>query len=72
MDSSDFVTGFVIAMGLVALIFIVGLLIMFPTMWLWNWLMPELFHLPTITIWQAWGLNVLCSLLFKSNITTKK
>jgi hypothetical protein len=33
-------------------------------MWLWNWLMPDLFGLQQITIWQALGLSVLCSLLF--------
>jgi hypothetical protein len=71
MDVSDFTTGFVIVLGLILLGFVVGLLIMFPLMWLWNWLMPTLFHLPTITIWQAWGLSVLSSLLFKSSVTTK-
>jgi hypothetical protein len=72
MDNSDFLAGLLITLGLIALVFIVGFLIMFPIMLLWNWLMPTLFHLPTITIWQAWGLSVLCSFLFKSNITTKK
>lgn len=38
-----------------------------PVYYLWNWLMPELFHLPTVTFWQALGLTVLCWLLFKSN-----
>ena len=31
---------------------------------LWNWLLPPLFDLPTITFWQAWGLLVLSRLLF--------
>lgn len=38
-----------------------------PVYYLWNWLMPELFHLPTVTLWQALGLTLLCWLLFKSN-----
>jgi hypothetical protein len=33
-------------------------------MWLWNWLMPALFSLKTITYWQAWGLVVLGRILF--------
>jgi hypothetical protein len=33
-------------------------------MYLWNWLMPELFHLPTITFWQALGLFILSRFLF--------
>ena len=33
---------------------------------LWNWLMPAIFSLTTITFWQAWGLVVLTHILFKS------
>ena len=32
---------------------------------LWNWLMPAIFELPEITIFQAWGMMMLCSILFK-------
>ena len=31
---------------------------------LWNWLMPDLFGLKAIGYWQAWGLLVLCKILF--------
>ena len=34
-------------------------------MLLWNWLMPEIFGLKTLSYWQAWGLLILSSLLFK-------
>ena len=40
-----------------------SLLINFPVMWLWNWLMPTIFHLPSLTYWQMYGLTVLISLL---------
>lgn len=33
-------------------------------MLLWNWLGPALFHLPMITLVQAFGLFVLCRILF--------
>ena len=36
------------------------------TMWLWNWLMPALFKLPTIGFWQAVGILMLSHILFKS------
>lgn len=36
----------------------------FGTMYLWNWLMPELFHLPAITLAQTYGLLLLGRLLF--------
>jgi hypothetical protein len=35
----------------------------FITMWLWNTLMPLIFHLPVITFWQTVGLLVLSRLL---------
>lgn len=50
-----------------ALLLVLG----YPLMWLWNWLMPIVFNLPEITFWQAVGLNVLSTILFKST-TTKK
>ena len=34
-------------------------------MLLWNWLMPDIFGLKLITYWQAWGLLLLSSILFK-------
>jgi hypothetical protein len=42
-----------------------------PTWLLWNWLCPDLFHLPTITLIQAWGINFLAALLFKPHIPSK-
>jgi hypothetical protein len=44
----------------------------FPVKWLWNWLMPDLFHLARITALQAWGLLTLCGLLFKSSSASSK
>jgi len=31
---------------------------------LWNWLLPSLFEVRTITFWQALGILVLCRILF--------
>lgn len=44
-----------------------GLLFLFgyAVMLLWNWLMPDIFGLKRVSYWQAWGLLVLCSILFK-------
>jgi len=36
----------------------------FALMLLWNWLMPVIFGLTTITIWQALGLLILSKILF--------
>ena len=32
-------------------------------LWLWNWLMPDIFGLPALSFWQAVGLLVLCKVL---------
>ena len=60
--------GAVIAMtiGGVILAMVMALLFGLIVMWLWNWLMPTIFGLTTITFWQAWGLVVLSHILFKS------
>jgi len=67
---------FVAAIGLflsfIGLIIVIGLFLAIPTMLLWDWLMPEIFGLTTITIWQAWGLNILSGIFFKSKSKTKE
>ena len=45
-----------------ALAFLFGFIVLY----LWNWLMPEIFGLPTISYIQAWGLVLLSHILFKS------
>lgn len=45
----------------------IGLLLGFPTMLLWNAVIPGIFSLPTIDFFQALALNLLCSILFKSS-----
>ena len=55
-----------------AIIGITGLILGFPIMWLWNWLMPMLFGIPTITFWQALGLYLLFSVLFKNSTSSSK
>lgn len=38
------------------------------TMLLWNALMPQIFHLPVITYWQAIGLLILARLFFGGSL----
>jgi hypothetical protein len=58
--------------GILGIICTVLLILGYPLMWLWNWLMPTMFGLPEITFWQAVGLNLLSTILFKSTTTTTK
>lgn len=57
-----------------AVAFLIGLslLMAVPTMLLWDWLMPELFGLKEVTLFQAWGLNFLCGMLFKNHTSSSK
>ena len=56
-------------LGLIAIIIV---LLGYPVMLLWNWLMPEIFGLSEITFWQAIVLNILCTILFRPSINIKK
>ena len=61
------------AILLVIGIFLLSAIIMaFPTMWLWNYVMPYVFGLTPITLFQAMALNFLSSILFKANVSVKK
>lgn len=55
------IAGMIIFGGL----FLTGLVILFGfiIMWLWNWLMPEIFGLTTLNYWQAIGLFILLKIL---------
>jgi hypothetical protein len=64
MKTEETVTRVLLAFGVIALL---GILLGLPLQLLWNWLMPTIFNLPTITFWQAMGLNIMASILFKDN-----
>lgn len=59
-----------IVLGLLMLVSL-AVIFAFPTMWLWNWLMPVIFKLTEINLWQALGINILSGLLFRSTNTVK-
>ncbi len=50
--------------GAFALFVLAFLLFGYVTMYLWNWLMPYLFHLPAIDFGMAIGLVILSKILF--------
>ncbi|MEQ8238431.1 MAG: hypothetical protein RIA69_04420 [Cyclobacteriaceae bacterium] len=53
-----------IKIGLLVCVAIAVLLYGF--MWLWNWLMPDVFGFSTINIWQTAGLLLMSRILFGS------
>lgn len=49
-----------------------SILLTYPVMWLWNWLMPAIFGLKTLTFWQTFGLTMLANMIFgKVNLNTR-
>jgi hypothetical protein len=62
---------FAFAVFLVVLV-VVSAVMSLPVMLLWDWLMPTIFGLTTITWVQAWGLMFLCGLLFRSSGCSSK
>ncbi len=55
---------------IIVLSVIVGLILAFPVMWLWNFVFGKVYHINVI---QAWALNILCGVLFgKTSEGTKK
>ena len=54
----------VVLLATLAAAFIEGLFVM----WLWNWLMPAIFGLGSITYWQGWGISFLCGMLFTRTV----
>ncbi len=58
----------------IGLSIIVGLIFAFPVMWLWNWIVPYATGgiMKPIDVWHAWGLTVLCSILFSKGSSVAK
>lgn len=51
---------------------VVGALMALPVMWLWNWLVPDIFGLQAIGFWQALGLSLLTKFLFGMSSSSSK
>ncbi|WP_299550324.1 hypothetical protein [Seonamhaeicola sp.] len=71
--------GEIAGMIIFGIIAITGLAILFGfiIMWLWNWLMPMIFGLTTLTFWEAVGVFILFKILlggcnFGSDSSSKK
>jgi len=70
-----FIAGLVVFLGIIALAFGISLLMVFPVMWLINYLFTPavlmfLFGIAKITFWKAFWLTFLTSILFKGSSTS--
>lgn len=58
--------------GVLIVIIAFSLLIAFPIKWLWNGVMPDMFGLPEITFWKAYGMYLLFHLLLRGVTINEK
>jgi hypothetical protein len=50
-----------VGFGILGVLLVIGFV--FGVQYLWNWLIPELFHGPVLSFWQAAGLFLLSKIL---------
>lgn len=65
IEGTMMVVGVILTVLLVA--FLLGMLMAWPVMWIWNYMMPELFGVPVITYWQAFWGSFMVKLIFPSH-----
>ena len=56
----------------IGIMLLIVVLLTVPLMLLWNWLVPTIFGLKTINIIEAFGMLVMCQILFTSKATSSK
>jgi hypothetical protein len=56
-------------LGIIVFGLILALILTYPMMLLWNWLMPYIFGLPTLTFWQMLGFSILLDCLIPHSFT---
>ena len=49
--------------AIIGMFCLIAIIAVFPVYYLWNWLMPHLFGLPVITLWESLGINLLFNFL---------
>lgn len=60
---------FLAFLSILALLAAVTLLLAVPVMLLWNWVGVSVLGLPTVGLFQAWGISLLSHLLFGQSCT---
>ena len=71
-SQEKFAKALVLTLIAIGTIIVVAVLLTLPTFFLWNWLMPVIFKLPELTLWQALGVTLLSGVLFKSSPSASK
>ncbi len=64
MKVQEYVSNAVKVFFVIVFAILIMALVVYGTMYLWNWLMTDIFNLRTINYWEALGLLVLAKILF--------
>lgn len=59
-----------IVLGAILILLIASTILALPVYWLWNWLIPSIFGLRSISLLEALGLLMLSGILFRTNYNT--
>ena len=62
-------TGCFTWIGLYILYWFVSMLF---SLWLWNWIMVDIFSLPTLSFWQMFGVKLCLSCIMPTKVTVKR
>ena len=69
----DFGEKFLLILGVIFMALIFSFIYGAILMWLWNMIIVAMFGAPILSYWQAYGICIICSILFKdSNVSAKK
>ena len=70
--ASKYSSKHIIFLGLLLMVCFFSLFLAWPIKWTWNYVIPYLFNLPTITWGHAWCLNFLAGCLIQSSLSYTK
>jgi hypothetical protein len=68
----DFEEMFLLILGAIFMVLIFSFIYGAVLMWLWNMIIVAVFGAPILSYWQAYGLCIICSILFKNSNTSAK
>jgi predicted PurR-regulated permease PerM len=68
-NTTKILTALGAVLAAIAIAFLAAVIMAYPVKWLWNWLVPSIFGLRTVSALEAWGLTLLIQLLLPKTKT---
>ena len=70
-NNKNYEYGCLIFLATLVVLLLFGFIYSAIIMWIWNAVIVALFGLPFISYWQAFGLYILCNILFKNTTNVR-